>query len=131
MNTTTRTTFRKTKSGEWVAFGPASIVRPRTSVRVTKRSGQVQTVIIETVGRPFKVDGVDMVYGYIERPSRAPRAAAPVARQRDNRREGKGGICDECDQPRRNLQECRDSSGILGLCCPRCAAGPAYERSFA
>lgn len=48
------------------------------------------------------------------------------------RRNGnRGGICAECEEPRRNLVECRDSSGILGMCCARCASLAPWERSFA
>lgn len=55
-------------------------------------------------------------------------AGAPVT---GPRRSTGGGICDECQKPRRNLRECRDSSGIVGRCCPQCASLPSYERSFA
>lgn len=44
----------------------------------------------------------------------------------------KGGVhCDECHRFTKSPQSCRDSSGLSGQCCPRCAAMPAYTRSFA
>jgi len=114
-------TYRKTKTGEWVAYGPASLVCPGF-VTVTKRSGEAKQELVERVGRPFTAEGVEMVYGYLA--AKAPATARPAGK-------GRGGICDECGEPRRNLQECADSSGIGGLCCPRCASQPAYCRSFA
>lgn len=120
MTTATHITYRKAKTGEWVVYGPATAIKAGTTVTVTKRSGETKTERVARVGRPFTVAGRQMLYGYIE----ARRAAAPSAA-------ASGGICDECGQPRRNLSECWDSSGIAGMCCPRCASYPAYERSFA
>ena len=118
---TTPVTYRKTKTGEWVAYGPASLVLPGF-VTVTKKSGEAKQELVERVGHPFTAEGVQMVYGYLA--AKAPATARPAGN-------GRGGICDECGEPRRNLQECTDSSGIGGLCCPRCASQPAYCRSFA
>jgi len=39
-------------------------------------------------------------------------------------------VCDECGKHSTRLVPCRDSSGIEGQCCPSCARGSAYERSF-
>lgn len=114
-------TYRKTKTGEWVAYGPASVVRPGF-VTVTKRSGEAKQELVERVGRPFTTEDGPMVYGYLA--AKVPATARAAGK-------GRGGICDECGEPRRNLQECADSSGIGGLCCPRCASQPAYCRSFA
>lgn len=68
-------TFRKNKQGEWVVFGPASVVRPGR-VAVTKKDGRVQSVEIESVGRPFFANGQQMVYGYIAK--KAPKSAPKV-----------------------------------------------------
>jgi hypothetical protein len=111
-------TFKKTQRGEWAVCGPVSAVREGTEVTVTKRSGDTKRVYIERTGREFQVDGKAMVYGYI----------APSAPKAPNA--GRGGICDECGKPRRNLSACVDSSGIGGMCCPRCASMSPYERSF-
>lgn len=61
---TTTATYRKTKTGQWVAFGPASLIKPGPVV-ITKRSGQTKTEIVASVGRPFTVNGQAMVYGYL------------------------------------------------------------------
>lgn len=122
--------FRKTKTGEWVAYAPAARLQQclheeSGELSVRKANGEWKVVDLARVGKPFTVDGMQMAYGYLaqdERPARrTPRGAATA---------GRGGICDECGEPRRNLRECRDSSGIAGMCCPRCASGPDYERSF-
>lgn len=78
--------FRKTKSGEWVAFGPTSQVRPG-QVTVTKANGERKTVQVARCGRPFQVDGTECVYGYIE--------------SRQARRSG-GGRGWECDEGHRH-----------------------------
>ena len=68
-------TYRKTKQGEWVAFGPVSEVVEGGVVTVTKRDGTTKREGIVRVGRAFSVDGVPHVYGYIE--PRAPRRSRP------------------------------------------------------
>lgn len=57
-------TYRKTKNGKWVAFGPAAEVRIGT-VTITKRDGSTKTEIVESLGKPFDVRGVPHVYGYL------------------------------------------------------------------
>lgn len=132
-------TYRKTRDGEWVAYGPAAMLKPGQQVTVTKRDSSTKQEWIDSVGKPFVVDGVRMAYGYladvvdgvlIPRSESRP-APRPASRRSAGAGQGKGGICDECQQPRRGLIECLDSSGIPGLCCPRCAALPAHLRSFA
>ncbi len=84
-------------------------------VTVTKKDGTTKTEHVRAVSRPFDVQGVPHVYGYIQR----------VA-------SGSGSICDECGEALRGRGiPCVDSSGIAGTCCPRCAQLPAWERSFA
>lgn len=130
-STTAAGTYRKTKAGAWVVFAPRTVLTAAVDhdgrVSVVKRSGEGKVETIDGVGRGFQVDGVEMAYGYITQ--RAECETAP--RSAPSRRPGKGGICDDCQRPRRNLQECVDSSGISGLCCPSCAAMSPYERSFA
>lgn len=62
--TTTTTSYRKTKAGAWVVFGPASLVNVG-QVLVTKRDGTTRTETVESVGKTFKCDGIDARYGYI------------------------------------------------------------------
>ena len=79
--TTTQTTYRKTKQGEWVAYGPAAILGtgPGTVVNVRTKSGGIKTEHIARCGRPFSVDGQQMVYGYIA--PRSPRSSAAPRRR--------------------------------------------------
>ena len=115
MSTTCK--FRRTKSGAWAVMGPTSIVRPGATVDVVLAKGGVKRVTIESVGKSFRADGAEQCCGY------------PV---NDNRRQaGHSGTCDECGQRSSSLRACVDSSGLGGECCPRCAAQPAYTRSFA
>lgn len=56
--------YRRTKTGEWVAYGPAAEVKPGP-VCITKANGDEKLAIVDRVGRPFTVDGAQMVYGYL------------------------------------------------------------------
>lgn len=56
-------TWRRTKAGEWVVFGPASLVNAGP-VAVSKRDGTVEAVAVASVGHEFDVDGVPHRYGY-------------------------------------------------------------------
>jgi hypothetical protein len=72
MTATTETPirYRKTKTGQWVAFGPADRIHAGATVTVAKRDGSTKVEYVESVGRPFTVDGQQMVYGYLAtRPS--------------------------------------------------------------
>jgi hypothetical protein len=110
-------TYRKTKGGEWVAFGPASAIRPGALVCVTKRDGATKTEHIASVGHPFTVDGRQMVYGYLT-PSRAPRPSQPC--------KSAGHMCDECGE-RRGTIPARDMSGLAGMVCGICARSGALS----
>jgi hypothetical protein len=66
MSTTTNTiTYRKTKNGDWVAFGPADMIQPGKLVIVTKRDGSTKEERVESVGKTFDVNGRPHVYGYL------------------------------------------------------------------
>lgn len=69
--TATRVTYRKTRSGEWVVFGPAQTLRDALNggglVEVTKKSGEVKVESIHRMGRCFRADGIGCAYGYILR----------------------------------------------------------------
>lgn len=41
-----------------------------------------------------------------------------------------GGKCDECGRYTHTRRRRYDSSGILGMCCAKCARTPSYELSF-
>jgi len=115
MTTTTapETRYRKTKTGTWVAFGPAASITAGAEIAVTTRAGDSKRELVESIGRPFSIGGVEMVYGYL--------ADRPAAH---------GGICENCDASANHLALRKDSSGLDGYCCYRCATGPDVERSF-
>lgn len=64
--------YRKTKTGEWVVFGPKAEMwdtlynKPSGSVFVSKKDGTKKTERIAKLGTPFMVDGVEHCYGYID-----------------------------------------------------------------
>jgi hypothetical protein len=62
-------TYRKTKEGRWVVYGPATDVRAGASVTVTTKAGKTKTERIVSTGKTFTVDGRTMVYGYTEETS--------------------------------------------------------------
>lgn len=63
-------TFRKTRNGEWVAFGPAALIigacERGEEIVITKKNGSTVTRHVFSTGNTFNVDGVEMVYGYLE-----------------------------------------------------------------
>jgi hypothetical protein len=82
-------TYRKTKLGEWVVYGPSSEVRAGATVTVHKANGDVKTETIVRIGTPFDVGGVEHVYGYLGDKDRSTRSPAqPRGRGRY--------VCDEC-----------------------------------
>ena len=67
-------TWRRTRQGEWVVCGRTDEVVAGSDALVRRSNGSLQWVHIETTGRPFRVDGQQMVYGYVRR--RVPAGAA-------------------------------------------------------
>jgi len=110
-------TYRTTKSGEWVVYGPASLVRVGT-VTVTTGAGATRSEQVERLGRTFDVHGIEMVYGYLGRTERTQSA------------EHGAQMCEECGE-RKATTTAYDASGISGRVCGRCANYEPYERSFA
>ena len=111
-------TYRKTKKGDWVAFGPVTEMCVG-SVTVTKRDGSTKTETVTGLGAPFTVEGKTCCYGYL-------------AEKAKRTTESKGSCtCAECGKKGRNFKAVADSSGLWGECCPRCASYAPYERSFA
>lgn len=58
-------TFRKTNQGEWVVFGTLDEVVVGTVMVTKKGQTKLAPVNVERVGKPFSVDGRQMVYGYL------------------------------------------------------------------
>ena len=57
-------TWRRTRAGAWVVFGPADVVRAGATVTVKTKAGAIKSEAIKSVGRPFNIGGKKMVYGY-------------------------------------------------------------------
>jgi hypothetical protein len=122
--TAAKITYRKTGKGEWVAYGPAGVIKSAADQReyifVAKKSGGTDQVLIGRAGREFEVDGVAMCYGYIERKiadtngNGAGSALKPAAPARRTAR-----MCDECGE-RRAVTTATDLSGITGDVCRTC-----------
>ena len=67
MTTTLAPTYRRTRRGERVVFGPADVIRPGHSVTVHLEDGTVALERPVGVGRPFRAGGQSVVYGYLGR----------------------------------------------------------------
>lgn len=110
-------TWRKSKSGEWVVCGPVHAVHVGV-VAVTKRSGAVEHVEIERLGKPFQTDdGITLVYGY------------PAKAERTTTQSSYSSSCENCGEGKARYPAV-DSSGIRGKVCQRCSSLPSYELSF-
>lgn len=80
--------YRKTKDGKWVAFGPVAEVRVGT-VTVTKASGERKTEQVVSLGKPFEANGTQCVYGYLA-------TSAPAPARRPSVQSGRRYECPEC-----------------------------------
>jgi len=118
MSAPTTPQWRRTTDGEWVVYGPASLVAPG-DVTVTKKSGEVSHVSVASVGGIFLVDGVECRYGHVAADS--DRLGGDVR-----------GVCanDGCGR-RPAVTRRHDMSGISGMVCTRCARVSVEELSFA
>jgi hypothetical protein len=91
----TQTTYRKTKTGTWVAYGPAADIRPGHEVTISKKDGTTKTELVESVGRSFRVDGREMVYGYLT-PKSAPVRARRIEVDHEDCLSMRGGCGPRC-----------------------------------
>lgn len=108
-------TWTKLKSGSWGIKGPATEVVEGAHVQVRKQSGEIQTVTVAKV----IWTGNDTAI------------AAIVSEKREGGKNGGATQCADCGKRLVNGGKlCRDSSGIMGECCPQCARMSPYERSF-
>lgn len=126
-------TWRKTKQGEWVAFGNATELNNALDndlpVTIIKRDGTRQERTVTRVGKSFQVDGKDMAYGYLapESRRRVPGYVALANATRPMSGSGRSlnrssGRCDECGRNARMLVPASDMSGIPGMVCMSCKA---------
>jgi hypothetical protein len=90
--------YRKTPSGEWVAYGPAGEFpvpkHGKPPISVTLKDGTRKREFLVRLGEVFEVDRVPMRYGYLE--SEAAKAGASQAAARC------AGRSSEQDRLRRN-----------------------------
>jgi hypothetical protein len=154
--TGTNASYRKTKSGQWVVYGPASVIVPGATVTVTTRGGQSKVEYITTIGRAFSVSGVPMVYGYpgtapLETASGTPCVMNPqycpagCATPDEHNARGEAlaaelnsrprtttharsprGMCQACGE-RRAVTTARDLSGSVGDVCGVCERSGAVS----
>lgn len=88
--------YRKTKTGEWVAFGAADKITAGAQIQVTKTDGTTVTETVARTGKTFQVDGYTMVYGYLDRTG--VRSNPGPAGQRETRCTGRMDCqCDACE----------------------------------
>lgn len=79
--TDTKITYRKTKAGDWVAYGRLSSFDDGngyslSTVAVSKKDGTTKTEQVHHLGKPFTVGGIEMVYAYLVAAA-APRRSSP------------------------------------------------------
>ena len=123
--------FTRMSSGAWGVRCNHTFAPSRgTVVTVAKRDGTTKKV---TVDRAVW-SGTDKRTGKPVHlcPIIEDRAGRPARRPADNRSAVARAAFDTCAEcgDRRGVVECADSSGVVGMCCRRCAAQPAYSRSF-
>lgn len=116
-------TYRKTRAGAWVAYGPSYAIKAGATVTVAKRDGTTKQETITSVGKTFTADGQSMVYGYLA-PATATRPSGTAGNT------ARSHTCDECGERSGRIPR-RDSSGIAGHVCSRCDRCADYELSFA
>lgn len=96
MTATATPTFRKTKKGEWVAFGPAASIHEGT-IAISKRDGTTTQRTVESIGKSFTVDGVQCCYGYLA-----------ADRSQHHQHHNTRGMCTECGARGPYGQQCRE-----------------------
>lgn len=82
-------TYRKTKTGEWVAYGPLGHLQGSKTITITKANGTVEHREVTKLGAPFTVDNAYMVYAYLV----PTRKAAPTRPAMERKRCITGGNC--------------------------------------
>jgi hypothetical protein len=99
-------TWKQTNKGEWVVVGPASIledaIRRQVPVRVVRKDGRDQKILIEKCGKRFSMKGVEVCYGYLPQ-RRTGRSAGRLWERR-------------CDRCRHTPDECAQ----IDCTCPTC-----------
>jgi hypothetical protein len=126
-------TYRKTKQGEWVAYGPraefpADYYQGKI-ITVVKKDGTARQEMLTGLGKVFTVDGTAMVYGYLDKDFTAPAPAAAVPAPRAASRpahRAHSRMCGNCGE-RRATTTATDLSGFTGEVCGTCARSGALS----
>lgn len=120
------------RGSEMIAATPTKLRSGAWGARTREPVSQGDTVTITTrAGKSWQARVTRVVWSGSGVSVCATESLDRPARRNGGGRSRSGGVCAECEEPRRNLTECRDSSGIVARCCPRCAALSPWERSFA
>lgn len=94
-------TYRQTRQGEWVGYGPATItdeINPGGIINILKKDGTVKTETVSRYGKPFRANnGKLMVYAYFDRENRSA-WRAPRRRHIE--------ACPVCGEDRNNAATC-------------------------
>lgn len=98
-------TYRKTRDGTWVVFGPSSDVKVG-QVTVTKKNGDTKIETVERVSRPFDVDGVAHVYGFVAQRARQYSSRGSSRRENDPENGWKYNGCSDCRRKRGWCDRC-------------------------
>lgn len=111
--------FCKLRSGAWGLRGEGSPPRPGAVVQVVRRDGGRVSKTVGAIvwsGRGAWIAEIAPDNGQTSVPGTAPR--------------GHTGTCAECDEYSAHMVPAPDSSGIVGMVCPRCARMSRFERSY-
>jgi hypothetical protein len=93
--TTGTVAYRKTRDGEWAAYGAPGDVH-LGEITVTKKSGEAKTENVIRVSQPFNTDDGLRVYGYLG--ARKP-AARPAGARGGRFPAHRAGGCLDCGRP--------------------------------
>lgn len=115
---------RLRRENAWGVRGPIGEVKAAIAAggdaTITKKDGSQTSVRLARILKEFD-DGNCICAIVPQSKGGGSRSKEPSA---------SSGQCDECGRRASRLTECRDSSGIPGMCCPVCASMSREERSF-
>lgn len=127
-----QTLFTRSSQSGWLITGPVADLQPGQHVTVTKSDGSTSIVTVGSVHGVYEKQGVDYaVAAFADYTPRSLDAGGARVRFDTSTTASGSGSCAECDRYSSSLRPVVDSSGIPGMCCPRCAALDVVERSFA
>ncbi len=122
----------KLKDGSWGARIPFDDPQDKAALRRAIQNRHILLTVRAKSGKTWTAEATGLVWLSDDGMTAIVRTASSRPRQRRTSG-GEYTACAECGRriSKSAAQEVPDSSGLVGPCCPRCAALPAYERSFA